>query len=349
MVIVMMKLSVINPLKFFSGIPGVFNSIYGLTAALMVLVSCTTDGQLSYLTRTQFIPTYMAKDFGLYFWHKTPGCGYECALRKEINLLGAIPGYVLYFTDLSRPFPENVYHINARYGIRTVLTQDLKIYGQADDDGILDSIISGKWDEYFLNLAKRAREYGDNFYYRFGYEMNGDWFPWGGKPAAFKKAWSHVHGLFVSAGVREAQWVFSPNVLYNGSDMIADLSEYYPGDSLVNVIGADGYNFGGHDSEHDWQAYPEVFFPTIFALRARYPHKRFWICEVGSAPGDKKRGQYKSAWLQDFLVRFHADPGIEMFIWFNEDKTYAGEANWRLDSDTATLGVFRDWVNTQLD
>ena len=33
-----------------------------------------------------------------------------------------------------------------------------------------------------------------------------------------------------------------------------------------------------------------------------------------------------------------------MFVWFNEDKQYAGEPNWRFDSDKDSAEKFRSWA-----
>lgn len=73
--------------------------------------------------------------------------------------------------------------------------------------------------------------------------MNGNWNAYSGDPNAFKAARVRVHGFF--AGVLNVQFAFG---LYNGSvPATADngLTSYYPGGNLVDLVGVDGFNFGG--------------------------------------------------------------------------------------------------------
>ncbi|MFC1584683.1 glycoside hydrolase family 26 protein [Fibrobacterota bacterium] len=286
------------------------------------------------------------KTFGLYFWNKEDGCNYLCGLNREIEILGDVPDYVLYFTDLRRRAPNHIFNINADYDIKTVLSQDLRVYKQKNNTTILMEIAEGKWDGYFLSLAEEMRKFGGEIYYRFGYEMNGDWFPWGRQPEHFKLAWKHVWELFREAEADRVVWVFSPSVLYGDLTLHQGLYEYYPGDAYVDVVGVDGYNFGSMITYHDWKSVREVFHETITGLKSRYPHKPLWICEVGSAPNEMWAGRSKSEWLHRFLTYYNTESRIENFIWFNEDKAYNGEANWRLDSDQATLAKFRQWLGT---
>jgi hypothetical protein len=284
------------------------------------------------------------KPFGIYFWRKDPGCDYPCGLRKEIELLGDIPDFVLFFTDLKRPVPHTVLSTNRRFDIKTVLTQDLRIYYEKGDPAILDSIIAGKWDEYFLTLAGELAGYGNYVIYRFGYEMNGDWFPWGQQPEKFKSAWRRVWVLFQEAGAVQVKWLFSPNVLYGKLTPAEGLFNYYPGDAFVDIVGADGYNFGNTKAYHSWRTYEQIFGETLNALAQQYPHKPLWISEIGCAPTGETPSENKIEWLSSFLFQYNRDLHINNFIWFNEDKRHAQETNWRIDSDDDTLIRFREWL-----
>lgn len=279
------------------------------------------------------------KTFGLYQWDKEAST-YEEGLKKEIDTLGALPSYALYFVDLKRGFPKAVVEANAEHGVHTILSQEICTYFETPAENPLDSVLKGRHDAYFRGLAREARKFGKPLYYRFGYEMNGTWVQWGERPKQFRRAWVHVHRLFREEKAHNVKWVFSPNVVWGGRTVEKDLAPYYPGTDYVDIVGLDGYNFGDrHSAHHRWQSFSEIFGPSIDGLKRYFPDKPIWINEVGCADDPRK-----AAWIRDFLAAFHADPALKVFIWFNEDKQYAGEPNWRFDSDHDSLDEFRRWA-----
>ncbi len=277
------------------------------------------------------------KSFGIYQWNKHSD--YEQGLMEEISTIGITPSYAMYFIDRNMPFPSQIVKFNATRNIRTIVTQELCTYG-GDNFQVLDSILAGEWDGYFRGVAKSAKKFGQPVYYRFGYEMNGDWVVWGEQPEKFVQVWRRVHDLFREEGAFNVQWVFSPNVIWEGRTFEQDILPYYPGDAFVDIVGLDGYNFGDrHSRFHQWRTFEEVFGASIRGMKKYFPHKTFWIAEIGCADGPGK-----AEWIQDFFAYFSVDPDVKVFIWFNEDKQYAGEPNWRIDSDAVSLDRFRRWA-----
>jgi Glycosyl hydrolase family 26 len=280
------------------------------------------------------------KSFGIYQWDKQRS--YGDGLDQEIASLGTAPSYALYFVDRSMGYPAEIVSFNARRSIRTIVTQELMDYTVGWDATVLDSILAGKWDGYFRKFAKQARASHTMVYYRFGYEMNGDWVGWGEKPEAFKLAWRRAWRIFQEERATNVRWVFSPNVLWDEKTFEEDILTYYPGDGFVDVVGLDGYNFGDrHSRFHRWRSYEAVFGASLRGMKTHFKTKPLWITEIGCAEGEGK-----TEWIRDFLAHFNSDPDVKAFIWFNEDKQYAGEPNWRLDSEPASLATFRDWAIT---
>lgn len=279
-----------------------------------------------------------SKAFGIYQWNKDST--YEYGLQHEIATLGTLPSYAMYFVDKDMGFPKDIVRFNMGRGIKTVLSQELMAYSTRDDLHTLDSILAGRWDGYFRRFARDAKASKDLLYYRFGYEMNGDWMPWGEQPEKFVKAWRRAWKIFREEKATNVRWVFSPNVVWDDRTVRRDIVPYYPGDKYVDVVGLDGYNFGdNHSRNHKWRSFDEVFKASLDGMKLHFPKKPLWITEIGCAEGPGK-----AAWIQDFFTHFNADPDIRVFMWFNEDKQYAGEPNWRFDSDKDSLEKFRMWA-----
>jgi mannan endo-1,4-beta-mannosidase len=283
-------------------------------------------------------PSVAAKAFGIYQWVKDST--YGAGLQDEISALGTSPTYAMYFVDRDMEFPAEIVRFNSGRNIKTVLSQELRRYSNRDDYHVLDSILAGGWDGYFHRFARAARAQNYPIYYRFGFEMNGNWFPWGEQPEKFVKAWRRAWKIFHDEKATNVRWVFSANVLWGDRTVKNDLLPYYPGDGFVDVVGLDGYNFGqDHSRWHSWKSFDDIFAVSLSALKRNYPAKPLWITEIGCAEGPEK-----SRWIQDFFNRFNADPALRVFVWFNEDKQYAGEPNWRFDSDKDSGERFRSWA-----
>jgi len=167
-------------------------------------------------------------------------------LDSLTRAFGTPPAFLLWYCQIDDPFPTAKVRYLADRGITMVISMNLKSLNvpAATNDTLLSAIVAGIWDSTLNQFAIAAKQSEATVYLRFGYEMNGTWFPWGGQPEAFRHAWHHAHGLFRQAGVSNVRWIFSPNVLWGDRSAQRDLYPYYPGDSLVDAIGLDGYNYG---------------------------------------------------------------------------------------------------------
>lgn len=125
-------------------------------------------------------------------------------------------------------------------------------------------------------LRRLHRDYGTDFYVRFGAEMNGSWVTWGQQPAAYRAAFRTVARAVHSAVPRTtAAMVWAPaygagypfTTAYgrvpksgpslgsqldtNGDGKVTDADDayapYYPGDGYVDWVGLSIYDYGvGH-------------------------------------------------------------------------------------------------------
>ncbi len=150
----------------------------------------------------------------------------------------------------------------------------------------LAAVADGRFDAYLTAYAEQVKAWGEPFFLRFDWEMNGNWFDWGqntnaNTPAQFVAAWRHVHDIFASVGATNATWVWCPNV--NQSDTDADLAALYPGDAYVDWTCMDGYNFGG-DYGAGWESWDQVAQSTYDQITQQIaPAKPMMIGEFNSA------------------------------------------------------------------
>lgn len=286
--------------------------------------------------RDSKLPFSNAQRFG--FFSSNLWQHYQENLKSEIAVFGAVPGYVLWYLQMGDDFPIEIAEHNKKMGIYTVINQDISStsFSPEENEILLKEIVDGKWDDFFRRFASQAQSMDTKVYYRFGYEMNGDWFPWGQKERLFVNAWRHTRKLFKKENADSVFWIFSPSIVWGKRTFDDDIRPYYPGDDYVDIVALDGYNFGdNHDNYHQWESFNEVFAGSIAGLMSF--GKPMWIAEIG-CPSEPRRRQ----WLRDFLEFFDTNGCFEVFFWFNENKV--GEPNFRIDGDDESLAIFREWA-----
>lgn len=164
----------------------------------------------------------------------------------------------------------------------------------------LDSIINGSQDTVIKNFAARVCA---NTIVSLFHEMNGNWDPWDGTygtntAAKVIAAYKRVHDLMGSK-VRYA-WVVNDSDV---PDRVGNRpANYYPGDAYVDIIGVDGFNWGG-------LTFMQAIAPN-YAIVATYG-KPVWITSFGTGQGSNQ-----AAWIADAIAQAKAR-GIGALIYFN--------------------------------
>lgn len=114
----------------------------------------------------------------------------------------------------------------------------------------LSQVASGTYDTYFTQLGQNINStlgaLHSQVVIRLGWEGNGDWYQWGygtanagfNSPTDFKNAYAHVVPLIkANAPNLKFEWCLDTSRSISGGLIAA-----YPGDSVVDFIGADVYN-----------------------------------------------------------------------------------------------------------
>ncbi len=101
---------------------------------------------------------------------------------------------------------------------------------------------SGAFDHYFTTVATNIVQAGFPIsVIRFGWEFNGNWFPWAaqGCASAFVRYWDHI--VATMRAVPGANFTFEWNPT-RGDLGVGNLAQYYPGNKDVDEVGLDVYD-----------------------------------------------------------------------------------------------------------
>lgn len=192
----------------------------------------------------------------------------------------------------------------------------------------LDRIAAGEHDAYLVRFARQVRDYGRPVMLRPMQEMNGSWYPWsvvrnGGSPAAFVRAWRHLHDVFAGAGARNVTWVWTVNRVDGLPDAQRDVAAAYPGDAYVDWVAMTGFDWGDTKRASTWISADEVLAATYAALLPF--DKPIMVAEIGTV----RRGQTAGRWVSDavaVLAQRYARVGA--VVWF--DRSYLPGQDFRL-------------------
>jgi hypothetical protein len=170
--------------------------------------------------------------------------------------------------------------------------------------------------------------------------------PMGG-PADFVAAWRRVVGTYRAAGVRNARYVWTltgESFAVSTGKGLTRADAYYPGDSFVDDIAADTYNWNTcHSPAGSWQS-PAALLDPQRRFGLRHPGKGLMLLESGSVEDPARPGR-KAQWTSD-LAALLAEPAYRQFrvVLHWDDRTTGMLAKTSCDFDYRTSsGAFAAW------
>jgi hypothetical protein len=232
-------------------------------------------------------------------------------------------------------FDPNWFNVVHSKGVTPVLAWEPRdpSQGSTQSKYSLANIAKGKFDWLIAKYARGIAQLGYPIGIRFAHEMNGNWYPWGATlngntPSDYVAAWQRIHNIFVRYGATNVAWMWSPNI---NRWTQTPLSELYPGDSYVDIVGINGYATKLTDD------FDITFMGTINEIRS-FTQKPMMITETGidSAIPDKP------AKISALFNRLTERGDIIGVIWFNG----IGNRDWRLTATTAYLNAYKSGYTT---
>lgn len=239
-----------------------------------------------------------------------------------------------YFQSFEQGFSAAEAHSAISHGAMPLITLEFKQPGQPAID--LDAIASGGCDWYLRPYARAAAAFGHEVWLRPMHEMNGNWYSWGGTvgdntPDDFIRAWRHVRDVFIQEGATNVKFVWCPNIESIPNTSANAIARYWPGDTYVDYMALDGYNFGEGDGIH-WRSFESLYTPAYQTLIA-LSDKPMFIAETGCATN----GGDKAAWIAEMFrvipQRFGRFIGMG---WFHANC----DRPWRVDTSVASVQAF---------
>lgn len=254
--------------------------------------------------------------------------------------VGRNPDIVMDYSNVTDPLltQREISNLQAR-GETPLVTWQLFQSGYSGPTISLDDLAAGNYDSYLHKAAALAKTLPFEVMIRFGHEMNGDWYGWSGNPTGYVNAWRHVVSVFRQDGATNVKWVWSPNVDYNGSYPFAS---YFPGDSWVDYVALDGYNWGtAGQGPNRWESLQEVF-ASSYAKITQLSSKPVIFAETSSSEaGGNKADWIREGFLKTIPQKF---PRVAAVLWFDRD----AEEDWRINTSSASLAAYREVVASTL-
>lgn len=202
----------------------------------------------------------------------------------------------------------------------------------------LKQLLSGRYDSYILAFARALSEFSQTVYLRLMHEMNGNWYPWCGsvnqnRTELFVPAWNHISNLVRCQSSSNISLVWSPYAASYPGGAGNALSDYFPGDSTVDWVALDGYNWGTAQPEIGWQSFENIFQDAYQSI-TKISRRPLMIAETGCS----ESGGDKARWIREaFDALENGFDRVEMLVWFDVKK----ECDWRIASSRSSLEAFK--------
>jgi hypothetical protein len=199
------------------------------------------------------------------------------------------------------------------------------------------SIANGSYDSDIVANAARVKAYKKPMLIAFDPEF--DTFPSKGSPADYVAAYRHVFNVFKSRGVTNVSWVWVVSG-YTGYGNGAKILKGYPGNSYVNWIGWDPFNFYRCNGTK-WRTFAQKVTPFYSYLRAHgHGNKPFLLSEYGTQY-DRAHPKRSKAWNTQIPGALKKLPNLKALVRFDSRGTFRStKCNFYINNGPGSLQSF---------
>ena len=207
----------------------------------------------------------------------------------------------------------------------------------------LSAIAAGKFDPELRALGKQIATLKHGAIVRPMPDANTPWYAWSGtangnRPGDYVRAWKHVRTVLKKAAGSKVKLLWSVYARSVPDNKQNALSVYFPGAKQVDLVGADGYNFGNAQGL-TWTAPADLFAPAYGVIQ-KLAKKPFWISETASTA----RGGDEGAWIGALgQLGKTTMPKLAGVVWYDvKDST----GDFRVPRKGAAAAAFKAFVRT---
>jgi hypothetical protein len=203
------------------------------------------------------------------------------------------------------------------------------------------SIAAGNEDTAITNFLKAVNQAAiknnlGSIYVTFEHEPDNESHRSLGAPVQFIQAWDHVHQLAVSAHLDwdnggRLHWVL---ILIHDTYSSWRMTEFWPGNSEVDLIAADGYNsFGCGSGGQGHQQTPADTFGPILSFASSHGNLPVFLAEWGS--DDIPSGE-QATYINQMQSYVASNSAIVGAMYWD---THVGNCNYKVDGITASISA----------
>lgn len=270
-------------------------------------------------------------------------------LQNMIGKKTAIAHFYTGWENLPKQSFLNTLQAIQSNGWRPMISANPYFFSACEVNGktLYKAIADGGCDAFLHEVGKNLKQYGSPLFLRFAWEMNIDSMEWsiqktGSTPADYIAAWRRFHDIVASEGATNVLWVFSPNTITPSS---ISYNLLYPGESYVDWLGLDGYNWGTTQSWSKWESFSHVFSQSYNTLVSLAPGKPLMLAEVNTT----NVGGDKALWYKDMLGTQlpYNFPHIKAVVFYNENRQKE-KVNWLINISPSSLQSFSENINNPL-
>jgi len=199
-----------------------------------------------------------------------------------------------------------------------------------------DDIAAGRYDADIVARAREIKRFKMTVYLSFHHEPENDQDKPGwrraGTPADYRAAWSHIRSVFRRQHVKNVRFVL---VLMGWTFRTGQAGQWYPGSGVVDVVGADAYNWFGtaHPGSRGWTTFESAFRAAHQFAAGK--HKPFWVTETG-VQEDRSRPSRKADWYRSIATQVRAWQNLDAIVFY-----MGGRYGWYPDSSGRSMAAFR--------
>ena len=207
----------------------------------------------------------------------------------------------------------------------------------------LSAIAAGKFDPELRALGEQIKALPHGAIVRPMPDPNTPWYAWSGtangnRPGDYVRAWKHVRSVLVKTAGTKVRLLWSVYARSVPDNKQNALKVYFPGAKQVDLVGADGYNFGTAQGL-TWTAPADLFAPAYTVIQ-KLAKKPFWSSETGSTA----RGGDEVAWIGALgQLGKTTMPKLAGVVWYDvKDAT----GDFRVPRKGAAAAAFKAFVRT---